>query len=320
MLMKKGVFMNQVRQAVNVERAHRRGIRGQGITAAILDTGMCRHPDFQKRIIYFKDFVRGREECYDDASHGTHVTGILGGDGSSLGGKYCGIAPECGLIHLKVLDRMGQGQIEHIIRAIQWIIDNQEHYDIRIMNLSAGADKGEEDTVSLRLVEWVEKAWDAGITVVVAAGNLGPRPGSVTVPGNSKKVITVGAADGFYAFGTAGRGNYSGRGPTGQCICKPELVAPGTNIFSCSTLWRKGKPYAAKSGTSMAAPVVSGCAALLLSKYPQLTNVEVKMRLKESARDLRLPPNWQGWGMPDVERLLWPARETASFDPATGRP
>ena len=197
--------MNQVRQAVNVERAHRRGIRGQGITAAILDTGMCRHPDFQKRILYFKDFVRGREECYDDASHGTHVTGILGGDGSSLGGKYCGIAPECGLIHLKVLDRMGQGQIEHIIRAIQWIIDNQEHYDIRIMNLSAGADKGEEDTVSLRLVEWVEKAWDAGITVVVAAGNLGPRPGSVTVPGNSKKVITVGAADGFYAFGTAGK-------------------------------------------------------------------------------------------------------------------
>ena len=301
--MKKGDCMNRVREAVKADLAHQRGIRGRGVTAAILDTGVCRHPDFEKRILYFRDFVQGRAECYDDASHGTHVTGILGGDGSILGGKYCGIAPECGLISLKVLDRMGQGKMEHIIAAIQWVLENRERYQIRVMNLSAGADKKEEDQISRKLVEWVEKAWDAGITVVVAAGNLGPGPGSVTVPGNSRKVITVGAADRFYPGGGLGKEAYSGRGPTGQCVCKPEFAAPGTNIVSCSTQWRKGRPYAAKSGTSMAAPVVSGCAALLLSQSPWLTNVEVKMRLRESARDLGLPFNWQGWGMPDLERL-----------------
>lgn len=140
-----------------------------------------------------------------------------------------------------------------------------------------------------------------GLVVVVAAGNMGPHAGSITVPGTNKKVITVGAFDDCIFPG----GCYSGRGPTQECICKPEITAPGSNIRSCSSTWYlDGRKYCIKSGTSMAAPVVSGAIALLLEKEPHLTNVEVKMRLKNCARNLNLSKYQQGWGMIDVNLLL----------------
>ncbi len=296
--------MERVRARIYANEAHKRGITGAGVTAAVLDSGICRHPDYAARIVAFMDFVNGRSECYDDASHGTHVSGILGGDGRSLGGRYRGIAPGCALIHIKVLDRHGQGNLRDIIQGIDWVIAHQRRFGVRIMNISAGTPKSEEDRDARKLVEQVERAWDAGIAVVVAAGNMGPAPMSITVPGNSRKVITVGSSDQFPHRSTPGSADYSGCGPTAACVCKPELVAPGTNITSCSPFWRQGRYYSVKSGTSMAAPVVAGCIALLLEREPLLTNVEVKMRLKESAADLGYPMNRQGWGIPDLRRLL----------------
>ena len=151
--------------------------------------------------------------------------------------------------------------------------------------------------------------------VVVAAGNNGPTPMSVTVPGNSKKIITVGASDLFRGRVLQERANYSGCGPTGECVCKPELVAPGTDIVSCSSHWMRGQYYSVKSGTSMAAPAVAGAVALLLEREPHMTNVEVKMRLKEAAVDLGYPQNRQGWGMPDLRRLVL-GEEDAGHGPA----
>ena len=148
------------------------------------------------------------------------------------------------------------------------------------------------------LVQAVERAWDDGITVVTAAGNLGPAPGSVTAPGSSRKVITVGAGD----LLEPGRG-ISGCGPTRDCICKPDLVAPGKRLISCAP-GRSRKEYTVKSGTSMAAPQVSGAVALALERVPDLTNVQAKMLLCESARDLGLPRNRQGHGMLWTERFL----------------
>lgn len=296
--------MNLVRKKLHADEVHQIGITGRGITAAVLDTGICLHPDYADRIVAFQDFVNGRTDCYDDASHGSHVSGILGGDGRSMRGKYCGIAPGCRLIHLKVLDRFGQGNMDHIIAAIDWVIRNRIRYQIRIVNISAGTTKKDGDDGAQRLVEAVERAWDAGLVVVVAAGNMGPAPGSVTVPGNSRKVITVGSSDRFVNPVPNGNQNYSGCGPTQECICKPELVAPGTEIVSCASTWRRGRFYSSKSGTSMAAPAVAGCVALLLEREPQLSNVEVKIRLKSCAVDLGYPVNRQGWGIPDVRRLL----------------
>ena len=296
--------MDRIRKQLHAEEAHQKKITGKGVTAAILDSGICLHPDYADRIVAFRDFVNGKKDCYDDASHGSHVSGILGGNGICSRGKYRGIAPECGLIHLKVLDRQGQGSLEDIVNALDWVIQNRAQYDIRILNISAGTTKGEGDIGSVELVKQVERAWDAGIVVVVAAGNMGPAPSSITVPGNSRKVITVGSSDQFLYRPVSGNQNYSGCGPTRECICKPELVAPGTDIISCSSYWKSGKYYSKKSGTSMAAPAVAGCAALLLEQEPFLSNVEVKMRLKAAAVDLGFSMNRQGWGMPDLRKLL----------------
>jgi len=296
--------VDYVRSILHADAVHQAGFTGRGVTAAVLDSGISPHPDYAKRIIVFEDFVNGRRECYDDASHGTHVSGILCGDGRRSRGRYCGIAPGCSLIHLKVLDRHGEGDTKQLLRAIRWVIANREAYRIRIMNISAGTTAGEQAKSGALLVEAVEEAWDAGIVVVAAAGNQGPAFSTITVPGNSRKIITVGAADWIWRSVGGARRRYSGCGPTRECICKPELIAPGNEVVSCSPYWKTGRYYVKKSGTSMAAPAVAGGIALLLEKEPELSNVEVKIRLKEAAVSFGHPVNQQGWGMPDLRRLL----------------
>ena len=210
------------------------------------------------------------------------------------------MAPGAGIVSAKVLDYHGNGMREQVLSSVYWILKNKNRYHIKILNVSVGAVNSLEEKNAV-LAECMEHAWDAGLVVVVAAGNMGPHAGSVTVPGTNKKVITVGAFDDCIFPG----GCYSGRGPTQECICKPEITAPGSNIRSCSSTWYlDGRKYCIKSGTSMAAPVVSGAIALLLEKEPHLTNVEVKMRLKNCARNLNLPKYQQGWGMIDVNLLL----------------
>ncbi len=296
--------MDHVRAKLHADEIHRAGITGQGVTVAVLDSGVCRHPDYADRIVGFVDLINGKSACYDDASHGSHVSGILGGDGRSSRGRYRGIAPGCNLLHIKVLDHRGQGSLLDIFHGIEWVIANRERFHIRIMNISVGTTRDVDDDGSRLLVDYVERAWDSGLVVVAAAGNMGPGPMSITAPGNSRKVITVGSSNQFWRRQGNVNANYSGCGPTQECVCKPELVVPGTNIVSCSARWQQGQYYACKSGTSMAAPAVSGCVALLLEREPYLTNVQVKMRLRESAVDLRLPKNRQGWGIPDLRKLV----------------
>ena len=155
----------------------------------------------------------------------------------------------------------------------------------------------------------METAWDAGLVVVAAAGNLGPEKESITSPGSSRKIITVGASDDEQKEESFKKSRiqpgYSGRGPTCACIVKPELTVPGTGIVSCNARYASTRrAYTVKSGTSMATPVVSGAAALLLSLHPDLSNLDVKMHMRESAVDLKLPGSRQGWGFLRIDRLL----------------
>jgi len=301
--------MNRVRDIVNCKSTHELNKKGQDIGVAVLDTGICAHPDLKDRIIMFQDFVHGKISMYDDCGHGTHVSGISSGNGMAANGQYTGIAPECNLISLKVLDHRGNGNIGDVLKGIEWLVQNKEKYNIRVVNISVGMNpqKGEEYK-SKRLIEGVEYAWENGLVVVTAAGNNGPKSQTITIPGVSKKVITVGSSDDQQITDMYGRkkSNYSSRGPTTSCVCKPDIVAPGSNIISCSNTYLKrgSKPYCVKSGTSMATPVVTGAIALLLSEYPDMNNFEVKMRLRESANDLNLPKNQQGWGELDIEKLL----------------
>lgn len=286
--------MNRARGIIHAEEVWAQGYTGRGVTVAVLDTGVCRHPDYEGRLEAFHDFISGSQDPYDDYGHGTHVTGILAGAGK-LCAQYRGIAPDARIVHLKILDKNGNGKRQDVVRAVQWVLQNRVRYQIRVMNISVGTVK-EGDVRDEMLVQAVESAWDVGIVVVVAAGNMGPMPQSITAPGNSRKVITVGSSDESAPI-------YSGRGPTRTCVCKPDIVAPGSSIISCCNMWQKQRPYCRKSGTSMATPMVSGAAALLLSKEPWLTNVEVKMRLRESADDLGLDHSRQGWGLLNVKKF-----------------
>lgn len=265
--------------------------------------GIYPHEDFDHRITAFKDFVKHRQAPYDDNGHGTHIGAIIGGSGASQGGRYRGVAPGCSLIAVKVLDHRGNGFASDVLSGLLWVREHKRDYNIRVVNISVGSLSRKDMTESSVLVRGVDAAWDDGLVVVVAAGNHGPRQMSITTPGISRKVITVGCSDDYKEVEVMGNRmvDYSGRGPTAACILKPDIVAPGSRIMSC-----KNQPggYMHRSGTSMSTPIVSGAIALLLERCPWMTNRDVKLRLMERAVDLGLPRNQQGWGLLDVDRLV----------------
>ncbi|MEG1957482.1 MAG: S8 family peptidase [Lachnospiraceae bacterium] len=257
------------------------------------------------RNLLFIGIYRGIYSCYQSF---THVSGIVGGSGKLSGEQYSGMAPACDIYSVKVLDSKGQGNISRVLKGIRWVLCHQIKYNIKIVNISVGTLPTINSSDEARLVAGVEELWNMGMVVVTAAGNYGPQKGSITTPGISKKVITVGSSnDQFYidSFGHKIK-DYSGRGPTFEFVFKPDILAPGSYITSCNAQYLKQlkSPYTVKSGTSMSTPVVSGAIALLLSKYPDMNNVEVKLRLRESSTDLGLSMNQQGWGLLNVEKLI----------------
>jgi serine protease AprX len=298
--------MNRARALLHADNSD---YTGKGITIAILDTGIVENEDFKGRVILFKDFVNNNDKPYDDNGHGMHVSGICCGNGALSNGLYRGIAPEANIIMLKTLNNEGRGNAADVLAGIQWIANNKDKYNIRIANMSIGTETtGDNDP----LVRAVEALWNKGVVVVTAAGNNGPAPGTISSPGISRKVITVGSSDDdveVQIYGSAMK-NFSGRGPTPDCIIKPDVVTPGSDIVSClspdakSVNKRVGNNYQCLSGTSMSTPMVSGAIALLLQKHPDLSPDDVKYMLKLSSTDLNYPRNHQGWGLINIEKLL----------------
>jgi serine protease AprX len=295
------------------------GPDGQGVTVAVLDSGVDTNTDLpSSRIVGWKDFVNGKRKPYDDAGHGTFVAGLIAGDGTASlplenGGyatmQYRGVAPDANIVGIKVLDQYGQGRTSTVIEGIAWAIIHKDQYNIRVLNISVGGDplgSVAEDPIA----QAVEAAWRAGIVVVCAAGNNGDfGPGGIDSPGNDPAVITVGSTD---TQQTADPGDdavtsYSSQGPTMfDDIAKPDLVAPGNRVVSLREKnsyidqtypqnlipvssyapsapgWLK-PDYLMLSGTSTSTPVVSGAVALMLDKDPTLTPDDVKVRLMDSA-------------------------------------
>ncbi len=130
--------MDRVRRIINAQAAYERGYFGENIGVAILDTGIFPHADFGRRITYFLDYIYGRRRIYDDNGHGTHIAGIIGGDGKASNGKFMGIAPGCHFIIIKILDKRGNGNTENVVQAIDWLVRHKEMYQIRIVNISIG--------------------------------------------------------------------------------------------------------------------------------------------------------------------------------------
>lgn len=319
--------MNRANSILHTHYAHQHHIFGKNINVAVLDSGIFPfHKDFftstgHSRIKAFIDFTRpgpyrihSWNEAYDDNGHGTHIAGILGGNGFLSGNIYTGIAPECQLTILKILDQNGNANMEHILRALDWLLARHEDYRIRIVNISVGTTIPKYQLDSCALIKKVEQLWKNGVVVVAAAGNDGPQKGTIGAPGVSRKIITVGSSDYSVPIVMNGKRltNYSSQGPTLYCIKKPDVVAPGSNIISCSyktsgshlPFAASHACYAKKSGTSMSTPMVSGAAALLLSMKPSTTPKQIKLALKTTSKDLGLPHDYQGWGLLDIEAFL----------------
>ena len=139
-------------RAIHADRAQQHGFTGKGVTVAVLDTGIDPHPDLmlpESRVIGWKDFVNDRQEPYDDEGHGTHVAGIIAGSGRESGGKYVGVAPQAYLVGVKVLDAKGGGPVSRVVAGVQWVVENKDKYNIRIINLSLG-DRRKKDIVPIQ--------------------------------------------------------------------------------------------------------------------------------------------------------------------------
>ena len=297
------------------------GFTGAGIGVAVIDSGVTtwhddltnrsatQYPYGNQRVTKFVDFVHGQALPYDDNGHGSHVAGIILGNGYDSAGQKSGMAPDASLIALKVLDANGQGTISNIIAALGWVATNAQTYNIRVVNLSVGAGIHESywtDPLTLA----AKRVTDMGITVVVAAGNLGKNAaglkqyGGISAPANAPWVLSVGASS---TMGTLTRkddtmAGFSSRGPTYKDFgAKPDLVAPGVGTVSLaapgSTFYTSkapylvqgtrptaALPYLALSGTSMAAPVVAGTIAAMLQANPSLTPNLIKAILQYTAQ------------------------------------
>lgn len=265
---------------------------------------MARHNDLlvsPNRVVQFIDFIHGKKSMYDDNGHGTHIAGIIASVGKYKKG-YIGIAPKVKLIILKVLDENGKGDVDKVIEGMKWIIENARRYNIKLVNISMGTGGPAKEYDNQRLVSVVNNMWDMGMTVCVAAGNEGPNKNTITIPGISHKVITVGAYNNVkFKDDISNVKFYSGQGPTRDCIVKPEIIAPGNKIVSCNN---SARGYSTLSGTSMATAIVTGGVALLMEKYPNMSNKDIKLRLRSSTVNIGLPPNVQGWGMINIKKLL----------------
>jgi len=287
---------------VGADLVWKKGVIGSDITVAVLDTGigdikaLTKSADNKRdRIVAWKDFIDGSKKPIDPNGHGSHVAGIIANSQKGADGEWNGVAPDVKLAGVRVLDEYGVGTYETVILGLQWVLKNQTRYNIRIVNLSLVSPVQSPywaDPLNMA----VTQVWSKGITVIVAAGNSGPDAMSITVPGNNPYVVTVGAfTDNF----TPNDWNddyitpFSGTGPTLDGFVKPDLIAPGGHIVSIvptdSYLVKQYpdnlivKNYFKLAGTSQATAVVSGIAALVISKSPSLTPNEVKMRLMSTA-------------------------------------
>jgi serine protease AprX len=284
---------------------------GAGVGVAVIDTGIDgRLPDFaaadgRSRVVASVVTNPDATTALDGYGHGTHVAGIIAGDGNrrtdDAAGEYVGIAPEAHLIAIKASDDAGNATILDAIYGLQFAVDHKDDYNIRVVNLSLSSTEAESYRTD-PLDAAVEAAYFSGIVVVAAAGNRGSQEGAAMyAPGNDPFAISVGAVDdaGTVARWDDAYTDWSTLGTTQDGFAKPDVAAPGAHIVStlaggsafadiCPSCVVDGD-YVRLGGTSMAAAVVSGVAALMLERHPEWTPDQVKSTMRATARDIAGP-------------------------------
>ena len=283
---------------------------GSGVGICMIDTGIDpNHEALAGRVVGWKDWVNdGSVTPYDDHGHGTHTAAIAAGKPVSAGtAAYGGVAGDASLIGAKVLRSDGFGEDADVVSAIEWCASRT---DVDVISMSLGSPGSDGSDAGSQAAD---AAVAAGKVVVVAAGNEGDAPGTISSPGVATDVITVGAASdpstlagpsdtdaGLYLAG------FSSRGPTTNPAApqKPDVVAPGISVMSAQSGTSAG--YVALSGTSMATPFVAGVVALGLEAAPAATPAQLKQALRSSARDAGPagPDNDWGAGLVDARSFL----------------
>jgi serine protease AprX len=281
-------------------------IQGKGIGVAVIDSGINPNGDLYTvmgvnrqvaNVRFNSDYNQSTSDGY---GHGTHVASIIGGDGSESSGKYIGVAPMANIINVKVSNDDGSARMADIVAGLQWVYENKATYNIRVVNLSLNSSMAESYNTS-PLDAAVEILWFNGVVVVVSAGNKGSS--AIYPPANDPFVITVGALNdkGTATLTDDSLASFSAYGNSEDGAVKPDLVAPGTNIIArlvnqnmglaaAHPANKVGTQYFRMSGTSMAAPMVSGAVAMLLQDEPGLTPDQVKYRLMSTANS-----SWPGY-------------------------
>ncbi len=264
---------------------------GRGVTVAIMDTGIGDHPDLKGSVVARVDFVNDGQTMPDPSGHGTFVAGLI----AAHGREFKGVAPEAKLVSLRVLDMDGRGTMHSVLAAFDWILQNRAKYHISVLNLSFGAPQ--KTTYHRELLAGVvESAWFAGVTVVAAAGNGGPAPGTILMPGGDPFVVTVGslADQGTVAGGDDRVSLFSSRGPTEDGFTKPDVLAPGEHVVSLRESGSamdvsghrdgEGSLYARLSGTSASTAMAAGVAALIVDAHRSYSPTQIKGAIVAGAR------------------------------------
>lgn len=299
-----GTITSAYIQTVGVDRVWQEmpNMARRGLAVAVIDSGVANHPDLgftaqrNSRLRVTAEFPRSPTTAGDRFGHGTHVAGIVAGNGTASGGRITGVAPMVNVINVKVTDDSGMATMSDLMNGLQWVYENAQRHNIRVVNLSMNS-VVEESYHTSPLSAALELLWMRGIMVVVAAGNTGN--GGIYPPANDPFVITVGAADDRGTSNPADDvvADFSSRGTTIDGFSKPDLVAPGRGIVSLlsspDAVIAQESPsnvqdnvYFRMSGTSVAAPIVAGSIALLLADEPQLNPDQVKARLMKTARPM----------------------------------
>ena len=315
----------------NVDTVWDYGYTGEGISIAIIDTGIdplhVGLNDFDDdpttndpKVVAFYDALddsgddgSGETEPYDDQGHGSHCAGISAGTGAvdetppEMGGDdskpFRGVAPDAWLVGVKVLDSGGSGSFAEVMRGMEWTIDNKIKYNIRAASMSLGGvwlielTQEQEERITHLANEMVA----AGISLMIAAGNSAGY-GTIGTPGAAKDVITVGATEDSKDLAV-----YSSKGPTHEGQIKPNVAAIGSAVMSVEA--NSGNGYASYSGTSMATPMVAGMAVLLLQANPDLQPLMIRTILESTSEFKWLshpvrPNNDYGWGFVLMDTAL----------------
>ncbi len=294
--------MYRVRKLIHIDLATEKRLSGKGIGVGVLDSGVFPHNDLKDRIVLYKDFTKEAVQIpIDDTGHGTHVCGIIAGNGKESDQKYRGIATQCHLCVGRILDKNGEGDVAMLIGGLEWLLSAAKENNIKIINISVSSLFFSKEKEKKRLFFLFQKAYESNILIVTAAGNSGPVGKTVSKLGDSPYVICVGCHEGMESDLFEKRcQDCSGRGPGEYVYRKPDIVAPGTDIVSCYGR----KQYIKRSGTSMSTPIVSGCLALAYEKYPEISAQEMKRKLLFSADDLGESFLMQGFGMINAAKLL----------------